>query len=158
MLRRMGFGLAFLTLIISGCSVSNKSGKSTKVHSQVLKPAEVIKILKIEPIIVRAGDQNGVFLSHFLDAIDSRNGERITEFGIGSPRWGSLKVYPNGHFRYYPPERACRDEVKVTLTARGGIAKDVLLPIQVLPQEEPRTEENQTQSDDGRENQIGGAR
>ncbi len=143
-------GLALATVILglgftSGCITrSQKSGKelprittkpvvveTPRPKPQPTKPetpSERIVVKRNEPIVVQAGDADGVYLGleSYVEAIDSKTGARITEFAFGSPQFGSLKAYPEGHMRYYPPDKPCQDEVEVRPICEDGYSSKVV--------------------------------
>lgn len=127
-------------LVSLGCGIKSKNGKShlRKAQSKDASTAtkaqiqNSIEVTKITPLVIRAGNENGAYIGDNIEAIDKKTGNEIVEFSYGSPKWGSLKSYPNGHSRYYPPQRACKDELEVILISKNGERKTIVLPIDVL--------------------------
>lgn len=145
MLRRMFplllIALAVMTMAMTaGCGFTrNKTGdkpaskpKATASTGKVTPKSESgIRVTRLDEISVPAGDINGIYLGDFIDAVDIKTGDPITEFGIDSPKWGSLKHFSRGHIRYYPPNSPGRDEVPITLSNGRGQTKDIVLQIRV---------------------------
>ena len=148
------FALIFLmTFFLTSCkeiSIESAQGaqskklgscSTTKCPSDIsLKenfPQPEIKVISIKTIYCRKGDNDGVPLTGYIDAVYSGNENESIHVIYGSPTWGVLKGFGygategRGSFRYFPPPRPCFDSIPVLLMANNGIKKEVKLTVVV---------------------------
>lgn len=143
----IGFGILG---ILSGCSTFRiPSSRSTNTKQTTTTPAKTdvqvakvhhdsspntsrgIKVTRLTPIQLAAGDSDGVYIGDHIDAIHLCTGEPVSHVALGSPRYGTMKAYATGHMRYYPPEYPCEEKLEIRLFCKDGCNKSVTLPINV---------------------------
>lgn len=91
-----------------------------------------IRVDSIRPISTNVASNEGVYLGNQIKAFHLCSGELLNSWAISEPRYGSVKAYATGHFRYYPPRFACEDSLEVRLFAKDGCYRVVSLPIKVV--------------------------